>query len=80
MHTQSTYPAGPLSFLYHLCNSPEVREQFKTDPTQLMNAFSLSSSAQDAVKLAGDDLTGANIGKVISLVQQDVEGRADLMW
>jgi hypothetical protein len=80
MQTERTYPAGPLSFLYHLCNSPEVRDQFKADPSGAMSAFSLAPSVQDAVKTAGDDLTRENIAKVISFVQLDVQQRAELMW
>jgi hypothetical protein len=80
MEAERIHPAGPLSFLYHLSNSPDVRDRFKADPTAVMNAFSLSSSVQDVVKAAGDDLTSENIAKVISFVQLEVEQRAEPMW
>jgi hypothetical protein len=80
MEATQSYPRGPLSLLYHLTNSEDVRSRFKVDPSSVMTEFGLSGQAQEAVKAAGDDMTSERIAGVLSFVQAEIEQRAEVMW
>ena len=72
----SDYPQGMLSFLYNVMNVSALNEQFRADPTGVMNSFGLSDDDQQAI----GDYNQDNVEGVLAALKAELIADRMAFW